>query len=262
MPKNELTSSARAFYGEALETMQAAGLPFLVGGAYALERYTGIARHTKDLDVFVRPADCRRALELFRAKGDLVDFPYPHWLGKVYRGEEFLDVIFSSGNGLAEVDDRWFAHARSSRVLGVEVLLCPPEEMIWSKAFVMERERYDGADVAHLLLACAADLDWPRLLLRFGEQWQVLLVHLVLFGFIYPSRRGDVPARVMDQLLGRLEEDRRSGQPAPPVCRGTLLSREQFLADIHRFGYQDPRLAPLGKMTAEAIAHWTAAISN
>jgi hypothetical protein len=24
--------------------------------------------------------------------------------------------------------------------------------MIWSKAFVMERERYDGADVAHVIL--------------------------------------------------------------------------------------------------------------
>ena len=26
--------------------------------------------------------------------------------------------------------------------------------MIWSKAFIMERERFDGADVAHLLLHC------------------------------------------------------------------------------------------------------------
>ena len=58
------------------------------------------------------------------------------------------------------VDDLWFTHAAPGRVLGVPVLLCPPEEMIWSKAFIMERERYDGADVAHLILACGRELDW------------------------------------------------------------------------------------------------------
>ena len=34
------------------------------------------------------------------------------------------------------------------------------EETLWSKAFVMERERYDGADVAHLILAHGERLDW------------------------------------------------------------------------------------------------------
>jgi hypothetical protein len=33
------------------------------------------------------------------------------------------------------------------------------EEVIWSKAFVTERERYDGADIMHVLLACAETLD-------------------------------------------------------------------------------------------------------
>ena len=34
-------------------------MPFLVGGAYAFARYTGIERHTKDFDVFVRAARLR-----------------------------------------------------------------------------------------------------------------------------------------------------------------------------------------------------------
>ena len=62
----------------------------------------------------------------------------------------------------------------------------------------MERERYDGADVAHLLRAHGDRLDWPRLLRRFGPHWRVLLSHLVLFGFIYPGERALVPAWVMD----------------------------------------------------------------
>lgn len=43
--------------------------------------------------------------------------------------------------------------AAAGDVLGIPVQLCPPEEMLWSKSYVMERERYDGAEVMHLLRA-------------------------------------------------------------------------------------------------------------
>src|SRR3954467_348211 len=45
----ELDPKTRDFYCYALGTMKESGIPFLVGGAYALARYTGIERHTKDL---------------------------------------------------------------------------------------------------------------------------------------------------------------------------------------------------------------------
>ena len=100
---------------------------------------------------------------------------FSHWLAKIRSPEGFIDVIFSSGNGVATVDDGWFEHATRGRVLGVPVKIAPAEETIWSKAFVMERERYDGADVAHLILAHGERLDWKRLLARFGPHWRVLL---------------------------------------------------------------------------------------
>src|SRR5437899_2577696 len=84
----------------------------------------------------------------------------------------------------------------ADEVLGVPVRLCPAEEIIWSKAFIMERERYDGNDVAHLLRARGCALDWDRLLRRFDGHWRVLLSHIVLFGFIYPAERAAIPARV------------------------------------------------------------------
>ena len=97
-------------------------------------------------------------------------------------------MIFSSGNGLAVVDETWFEHATEQNVLGLTVLVAPAEESLWSKAFVMERERFDGADVAHIILAYGDRLDWHRLLERFGPHWRVLLAHLILYGFIYPER--------------------------------------------------------------------------
>lgn len=256
--KGALDPQAHAFYIETLQALDAAGVPFLVGGAYAFARYTGIERHTKDLDIFVLPDDARRTLDVLAAAGFACDMTFPHWLGKAHCGEDFVDVIFSSGNAIARVDERWFLHARRDHVLGREVLLVPPEEMVWSKAFIMERERFDGADVAHVLRACAGGLDWARLVGRFGQHHRVLLAHLVLFGFIYPGEKHKIPAEV---LAGLLERVRRESPGAENMCQGTLLSRQQYLTDIGRWELADARIEG-GWMTPEDIAHWTAAIDK
>jgi len=145
------TSTARAildpaatFYMEALHKLHETGIPFLIGGAVAFSHYSKIPRETKDIDVFVKPLDCPRVLEAFDRAGYRTDMPFPHWLGKVHQGTHFMDVIFSSGNGIARVDDLWFEHAPKADVLGVIVRMSPVEEMIWSKAFIQERERFDG----------------------------------------------------------------------------------------------------------------------
>jgi hypothetical protein len=204
-----------------------------------------------------------------------VERNFPHWLGKVYSNCSYVDLIFGSGNGLTPVDADWFRHAPPGEVLGVPVHLCPAEEMIWSKAFIMERERYDGADVAHLLHCCAERLDWRRLLARFGEHWRVLLSHLVLFGYIYPAAAARLPAPVMETLIARLAREALAAPPslapagndataadAATLCRGTILSRAQYLFDVERQGYVDARLPPSGNMSADQIEQWTAAIGD
>jgi hypothetical protein len=250
------------FYRSALSALIDAHVPFLVGGAYSFERYTGIARHTKDFDIFVRKRDCGRALETLATIGCATDVTFDHWLAKAFRGDEFIDVIWSSGNGIARVDDLWFAHAVDDVVLGTPVKLCPAEESIWSKSFIMERERFDGADVAHLIHAAGERLDWERLLARFDGYWRVLFAHLTLFGFIYPDDCAHIPAWVLKELMHRLELELESGADGNHrrVCKGTILSRAQYLADLTR-GYADARLVD-GRMSSREIAHWTAAIDE
>jgi len=245
--------------------LKAAGVPFLVGGAFALYPYTGIERNTKDFDIFVKEEDRDRALEVLAGFGCRTEVPFPHWLAKAYSGDgacDFVDVIYSSGNGVASVDDEWFEHAVPGDVLGCPALLCPPEETIWSKAFVMERERYDGADVAHLLHKCSDGLDWQRLLRRFGANWRVLMSHLVMFGFIYPTERARVPAWVMDELMVRLRAESGTNARTGPLCQGTLVSREQYLIDVNKWGYRDARLAGRSNMDEEQVEIWTEAIGD
>jgi hypothetical protein len=242
-------------YQHALDALSRAGVPCLVGGAYAFASYTGIVRHTKDFDLFLRHGDVEDALRALEDAGGRGERTFPHWLAKAHFAHGlFVDLIHGSGNGVATVDDLWFQHAREGEVLGRKVRLCPAEEILWSKAFVQERERYDGADVMHLLRARADQLDWDRLLRRFGDNWRVLLAHLVLFGFVYPAERDRVPAEVMEVLLRRLGTEGVSASDQDGLCRGPLLSRLQYLTDLRRFGYRDPR-----PVDPADLAPWTAA---
>lgn len=252
---------AAAFYRHVMRTLTDADIPFLVGGTYALGHYTGVLRPTKDLDVFVRRGSLERALGAIGSTGYRTELTHPHFLGKAYAGTKFVDVIFSSGNGSCEVDDWWFEHAPHGTLFDLPVRFCPIEEMIWSKSYVMERERYDGHDVAHLLRAGAHRIDWPRLLARFGPHWRVLLAHLILFGFIYPGERARLPELVMDELIDRLRREVPAALDAN-LCRGTLLSRSQYLHDIEHLGFSDARIEPFGAMTVEETAQWTKAMEK
>jgi hypothetical protein len=258
---NELPQATIEFYRDAMRALEESGVPFLVGGAHAFGRYTGIVRYTKDFDIFVRPADFDRALDAFTRQGWQTERSFPHWLGKAYLNGDFVDVIYSSGNGVARVDDLWFEKAVEGKVLDRAVKLVPAEEMIWSKSFIMERERFDGADVAHVLRCCAPDLDWERLLGRFDVNggWRVLFAHLILFGYIYPGDAGRIPAGILDRLMDRLRRDMLNPDADPLLCRGPILSRSQYLIDLYRWGYQDARLRPVGNMSVEDIEHWTLA---
>jgi hypothetical protein len=260
----EADTATRNFYRNLIRLFCENEVPFLVGGTFALQRYTGVTRRTKDIDFFIRREDFEQIRTIVRAAGLRIELTFPHWLGKVFKGYNFADLAFRSGNGEGEVDDEWFEHSTEEQLWGLPVRLCPPEETIWSKSFIMERERFDGADIVHIIHSCAEQLDWDRLVRRFGSKWRVLLIHLLMFGFVYPSERTRIPERIMRQLLERTSEelDNDEAVSGEPLCRGTLLSREQYLQDVHEWGYSDARIQPLGNMTAEEVDHWTAAIDS
>jgi hypothetical protein len=245
----------------ALVALRKSDGPFLVGGAYALARHTGLrSRPVKDLDLVTRRRDLPAVRAAFESAGWSTRIAFPHWLAKAVREDEVVDILFASGNGEARVDDAWFANARPGRLFGVAVSFCPPEEEIWMRSYVMERERYDGADVAHLIRACGPSLDWERLLERFGPHWRLLLAHVVLFDFIYPTEKDRVPAWVKNELLARLRSEPEEEPTADErVCRGTLLSRVEYQVDVRRWGYADARVAPRGSMTKDQAREWTRA---
>jgi hypothetical protein len=230
---------ADAFYGESLRLLADAGIPFLVAGTFAINCYTGINRATKDLDVFCKAGDFPRILLHFQERGFATEIEDERWLAKVRRGDCFFDVIFASATAVITVTDHWFQESHPAEIYGVPVQLTPPTEMIWSKALLQNRHRYDGADIAHLILRQGERIDWHRLLTHMEQYWEVLLIHILNFRFIYPSERDRVPRWLVEELLLRVRQQADLPLPQTRVCRGRLFSPEDYRVDVREWGFAD-----------------------
>ena len=239
-----------AFYVDAMRALDRAGMPYAVGGGYAMAYYTGIRRNTKDLDLFVTPADRDRALSTLAAAGYKTEFFYEFWIAKALHGEAFIDLLYNSGNGICVVDEEWFAHAVEHEVLGYPTRLVPAEEQLWSKAFVQDRDRFDGADVNHLIYGRGPLFDWERLLRRFEGHERVLLAHLMLFGYAYPTERDRVPQWVTDRLMQSIHDE---STPHARVCFGPNLAQRSYGTALNEWGFADGRIGPHGPLTREQV---------
>ncbi len=230
---------AQSFYTESLRELKKLGLPFLIAGTYAVCAYTGVSRPTKDLDIFCKAGDYPRILSHFKSLGYSIEVEDERWLAKVYNGNQFFDVIFASWNGTMPVSESWFSNAREAEILGVTANIIGPTELIWSKAFIQSRQRFDGADVAHIILKQHDQIDWPRLLNYMEQYWEVLLTHLVNFRWIYPTERNHVPDWLMGELIERLNNQMDMPLPQMKVCRGRMFSRSDYEIDVQKWGFAD-----------------------
>lgn len=230
----------RVVYREALRAMNAAGIPYVVSGLYAIYEYTGIYRKTKDLDLFVEPGDVVAAARALKAAGFTVKLEQSHWLAKALKHGKQVDIIFGMGNGLAFIDAAWVKYARPAILAGEPIHVPPPEDLLWHRLFVSERHRSDVSDILHLILCRGHELDWKRLLLRVQDHWRLLLAQIHLFDFVYPGRRKQVPLWLREDLYRRAgDEMEEVGDP--DVCQGTLISRFSYNIDVKEWGFRDLR---------------------
>lgn len=240
MPTTEpQREEARLFYREALAELNASGIPFMLGGGFALAHYTGIKRDTKDLDVFCRSVDHPGILKYFADRGYDVQLYDVRWLAKVLRGQHYVDLIWDTVNNICRVDDEWLRRSVEGCVYDEPVRFVPKEELLWCKLYVMNRERFDGADVNHLLLKQGAAMDWALIKQRMDPHWHVLLSHLLLFQFCYPSDfQQIVPAVLFTELLDRARMQFELPPPMEKVCRGPLIDQTQYAVDIREWNYK------------------------
>jgi hypothetical protein len=234
----EWALEAQECYRDAVHALQEAGIRYAVGGAFAIHKHTGIWRATKDLDLLLVASDVPRALRQLEQRGFATYIEDPVWLAKARRGRYFVDLITGMGNAALIVDESWIDRSVDAEVLGIAYRVLAPEEMIASKVFVAFRERFDGADIMHLIRACGKQLDWDRLLHLVDEHWLLLYWALVLFAYVYPARTDLVPKRVWSGLAQRLAEQVEHPEKDAPF-RGTLIDPKMFAIDANEWGERD-----------------------
>lgn len=231
----------REVYKRALEAVNAAGVPYVVAGAYAIYEHTGIYRKTKDLDLFFEPSSVIAAARALKEAGFVTRLEDAHWLAKATRGEYFVDLIYGMGNGVALIDDGWVRHSRQGILAAQPVRIAPAEELIWHRLFISERHRHDVSDILHLILCLGDGLDWKRLVERTGPNWPLLLAQVVTFSYVYPGYRSNVPAWVYEQLLERARTELTADDEDVDFTRGPLISRFSFSIDVREWGFHEPR---------------------
>jgi hypothetical protein len=234
----EQKRESQAFYKESLELLHETGAPFMLGGAFAMFHYTGIYRDTKDLDVFCKSSDFPKILKYFADKGFKTELHDARWIAKIFKGEYFIDIIFNSVNNICRVEDDWLEHAASGTFAGVDVKFLPAEELIWCKSYVQNRERFDGADINHILVRYGKQLNWERLMHRLDPHWHILLSIIIMFQFVYPSEYQDIiPRWVFDELIRRANEQYDIPPAKERVCRGPMVDNTQYATDIKAWDY-------------------------
>jgi hypothetical protein len=235
-----IPEAERQVYRKALDSLNRAGVPYVISGLYALYEYTGIYRKTKDLDLFVEPRHLVEAMRVLRSDGFRAHLEQSHWIAKAFLGEKQIDVIFGTGNGLYFIDDVWFKHSRAGILAGTQVRVAPPEELLWHRLFVSERHRSDVSDILHLIVCRGDEFDWERLLWRVDDHWRLLLAQVHLYDFVYPGHRARIPQWVRRKLYDAAEtEIDAAGDPR--VCQGTLISRFSYSIDVNEWGFRDLR---------------------
>src|SRR5262245_51590927 len=120
-----IPEAERETYRRALEAVNAAGIPYVVAGAYAIYEHTGIYRKTKDLDLLLEPKSVVAAAAALRAAGFRTRLEDTHWLAKATLGDHFVDLIYGMGNGISTIDEGWMRNSRPGILAAAPVRIAP-----------------------------------------------------------------------------------------------------------------------------------------
>ncbi len=233
----ELCAGQR-LYKDVLQILEAHRVPHAVSGALALREHTGVGRPVKDLDIFLTSETAGTTLDLLRQHGFRCEICDPVWLAKAHRDDFFVDFITGMSNTVITVTNSWIDRAQPAEILGVPTRILAAEELLASKMFVVRRERFDGADIAHIIYGTGGQLDWGRILELAGAHWEMLLWALLLFRYVYPAQSHYVPLLVWTQLVNRLMYKLLNPEPAARF-RGSLVDENMFAIDVNEWGLDD-----------------------
>lgn len=193
----------RDVLAEVTDLFERADLDYVVFGGIAAVVH-GRPRSAGDIDLLVRPADARRALQVLADAGFETHEKDDRWIYKGWKRGVLVDVIFRVKREIY-LDQEMVERSHLAEYGGTKVRLLSPEDGIVVEALSHDDERpqhwYDALSV----LAEAVDLDWEylRTRARLGPR---RLLSLLIYA---QSNDLPVPTAVIRQMFDDVYGDGR-----------------------------------------------------
>lgn len=186
---------------ETVSCLDEANIPVVLMGGIGSASH-GRPRWTHDIDVFIRPEDATRALEVLERHGFETEQTHPDWLFKAFKSDVMVDLIFKSSGGIL-LDEEMIERGHAIEFKGVAVKVIPPEDLIVIKAIVhdehMPRHWHDA-----LAVLAVADIDWEYLERRARQYGARRVLSLLIYA---QSNDLIVPAGPMRRLFDAIFAD-------------------------------------------------------
>ena len=161
-----LMTETDASFEELLESLKRvsaalreADVPFVLGGGVAIWARGG-PETEHDLDLFLKPEDAERALQVLADAGLRPEKPPEAWLYKAWDGEVMVDLIFNP-TGIT-VDDEFIARAPDTEVHAVRMRVLRPEDVLVTKLLAMREHEVDYESVLEIARAVREQIDWDE----------------------------------------------------------------------------------------------------
>ncbi len=189
-------------------------IPFAIGGGFAFSHYSRRWRNTKDIDLYVVPDDRDAMIEITRVAG-LADYysvlPYDRrWIYRSFvavgsasdhpPADIIVDIMWQMANYRAQADGQWLSRGDLVSIRGWKLRMLPAEELLWSKLYILQKDRCDWGDLLNILYSRGSQLDWDHLVARVGDDKPVLAALVQLFTWACPGRALALPRGLWNVL--------------------------------------------------------------
>jgi hypothetical protein len=172
------------------------GVPFALGGSYALWAYGG-PEPEHDVDLVVSESAVLAAKDSLAAAGFEVEQPPEDWLFKAYLDGELVDVLYRLSG--VEVGQDMIVDAAEMELLGLRMPVLPPTPIMIAKLRSLSEHYCDFGALLPVFRAVREQLDWPAIVAAsqghpFAETFLFLLDRLDIIDPAAPTTGRSNPA--------------------------------------------------------------------
>jgi hypothetical protein len=206
-----ICESGTKSFRTALNALNEAHVPYVIGGAFAIYRYSGAWRNTNDLDLYLERRHISQAADILAREGFL-DYGEMaagdrEWIYHAMKDGTLIDLIWQPPNHMASIDESFYENGTDGEFLDVQTRYMSASDLIWTKIFIINRQRCDWPDIFHVIRSSPSEIDWSSLVQKIGDHWPVLLSFVVLFDWVYPNEAQSIPQSLREDLLNRKNRD-------------------------------------------------------